>query len=343
MIVLKRSVLLLLIIFIPSVYVLAETKEKVLVYYFKNISEQETYSDLQYYIPVCLDHYLADKLPQKQVLVINREILRSYSEQELWESRFLLEMAKKEGISQIIWGEYYIEGQRPVIFPKIMFVKSGLVLGLSKEQDVYFSAVQQVEKMDIIKIRKCAESNNPAVLSPPERMLISRRQINPMYILSAYSGIIHPISGWKDIYSPGVYGEVSFSVLPKAELVPVGFGVDTGFIIMRSKQKEVFKVSEMLFFPIGGMFIFKTEKKGFFNGLVFKAALGLGVTKLVSGADSWMSTDLYSRVSGGVVLNPWGDFYMGFHAGYMSIQYKDLPVHAPFVKAGLWFSQIGAD
>ena len=105
----KKAILIVLFILLPTTLIYAQAEKKVLVYYFKNISGDDTYSDMMYKLPICIYTNIKEKIQDKQFNLIDEEGFERYradSSYELWESDLLLNIAQLRGIQEVIFGQF---------------------------------------------------------------------------------------------------------------------------------------------------------------------------------------------------------------------------------------------
>ena len=136
-------ILIVILLLFSANTVFAAPTRRVLIYFFKDITGDDEFTELNYQIPYYLYGRVNKQIKGKKFILIDREGLDVYLKdktRDLWNEDVLLNIAKRKNIDDIIYGIFYIQNDRPVIMGKIFHAKSGLLLDITeKENDAEYS------------------------------------------------------------------------------------------------------------------------------------------------------------------------------------------------------------
>jgi hypothetical protein len=336
----RRALFSFLFVLCTSASLFAGPPRNVLVYYFKNISGEDKYSELMYKLPVCLYSNMVEKIEDSRITIIGTEGLERYSQDatyNLWESGFLLEIAQQRGITEVVYGQYFVENGKPVVFGSVYFIKSGLILNIGEDQEEYYELLQEIESLSVGQVMACSIEKQQEVYSPEIRRIVEKdvTRIHNNLLLSG--GAVFPVSDWSDLFPVGISGELFYSLFPKVEVFPLGFGLHTGFFYFRRDADEDYDESEMFVFPIGAQVRYIVKFKGFVDGLSVDLSAGGSISRLYVGEYLSTSVDPYFKTGLNLILNPLEDHYVSMKFGYMNVAYKDTPMSLLTGELGIVF------
>ncbi len=317
---------------------------RVLLYYFQNLTGDESYDDLMYRIPLCIYGELNADKKKKDISIIDERGLTEYYQDRsinLWEKDFLLSVAKKRRISRIFFGYYYIESGSITIRGKVYYLESGLILDVSREdvtteKDAFFAALEKIESMPAEQMKQCSSGEKPKEVKTSRRSLGSIKGSKTETVLSTTLGMLIPTLAWGKLYSPGVYGDVSYIYYPLKDIVPVGFGLQTGFMIL-SKEGDTYISSQNVIIPIGTSVRYAIPGRGIIDRLLFSFNIGVARSSLSVNNEAFTSMDLYT--SGGISFNFnfRKDNNITVKLGLLTVSYRDSPLNAVTAEIGLRF------
>jgi hypothetical protein len=322
----KRILFLLLFILCTSQALFAGPTKKVLVYYFKNISGENRYSELMYKLPVCFYTNMKERMQDSTVSLIGTEGLDRYSNDptyNLWGSELILEIAQQSGIAEVIYGQFYVKDGRPVVFGKVYFIQSGVILDISEDQEEYYEILQQIETLSVEQVMTCSVEEKEKVYSPGIRRIVERKVISLQNNLLISGGAVFPISDWHDLFPVGFSGELFYSIFPKMDLFPLGFGAHTGFFYFKRDANEYYNDSEMFLFPIGVQVRYIVKFEGFVDGISGDFSAGGCITRLFVNENLSTSIDPYFKVGLNLIMNPLRGHHISLKFGYMNVAYMD--------------------
>jgi hypothetical protein len=336
----KRVVLLVLFILLPSSFIFAKTEKKVLVYYFKNISTEDSNSELMYKLSICVYEKMKATIQDRQFSLVDEEGLKKYMmdpSYNLWESDLLLNIAQLRGIQEVIFGQFYIEDEKPVIFGKIFFIENGLIIDIGKGQKEYNDILREVEQLSVSEIMAYDLAEKERVYNPQIKRFVKTGVADMQNNLSVSAGVVFPLGEWGDPFDAGISGELFYNLYPRIDAFPMGFGLTTGFVYMNRHADEYYKDTVLSIIPLGVLVRYLFSIGGFVNGITIDFGVGMGISKLVIEKDLSESIDPYMKTDINLVLNPFKDQYISLKFGYMNLAYKDTPFNALFGEMGVIF------
>ena len=336
----KRALLTLIFIVCASSMLLAESPRKVLVYYFKNISGEDRYDDLMYDLPVCLYSNMKQRIEGSTFTLIDREGLERYSKEsayDLWGSDLILEIALRRGITEVIFGQFYIEDNKPVLYGKIYFIQNGLIVDIGEDQAEYFEILREMEETGVEGIMSCSVEKEEPVYKPGLRRIVEKDVTRINNNLSISGGAVFPIADWNGVFPVGIYSELFYTVFPKIEVFPLGFGLDTSFFYFSRNADEYYEDSELFLFPIGAQVRYILKLKGFIDGISADLSAGGCISRLFVADSLSTSVDPYVKANINLILNPLEDHYISMKFGYMNVAYKDTSLNVLTGALGIIF------
>jgi hypothetical protein len=314
---------------------------KILVYCFNNISGEELYDELIYALPNCLYRSMKKRLPESDITVIDTEKLKPYLEhngRNLFESEVILEIAQRRGIDEVVFGRFYVENDKPVLFGKVYYIKSGLILDIRQDQQEYYGALRDVEALTVDRISSCEIEKAGHVYRPDFKTAVKTGE--PLMVthnLSFHLGLTVPLSEWNDLFSYGVSGVFFYAIFPKEDTFPLGFGLHTGFSYFSRNADEYYKESELFLFPVGVMVRYKAEFEGFIEGISADISAGGCFSRLFVGNTLTLSTDPYIRTALHLIVTPLKDHHFLLTISYTGVGYMDMPMDLLSAEAGVVF------
>jgi len=313
-----------------------------MIYYFQNLTGDESCDDLMYRIPLCLYGYLNEDRKKKEVSIIDERGLKEYYEDRsinLWEKNFLLTIAKKRRISRIFFGYYYIKSGKINVRGKVYYLESGLILDVSgqdSEKDAFFAALKKIESMSMEQMRQYASDEKPKEVKTSRRSLGSIKGSKAQTVLVTTMGMLIPTLDWGKLYSSGVYGKVSYIYYPVKDIVPVGFGMQTGFMIL-NRETDSYVSSQNVILPLGTSVRYAVPGRGIIDRLILSFNIGLARSSLSINNEVFNSIDLYT--SGGISFNFnfRQDNNISVKIGLLTVSYRDSPLNAIAGEVGMRF------
>ncbi len=318
--------------------VFGKTHNKILVYYFKNISSEGKYVDLTYRIPLYIQSSLKEELKRNKVILIDEEGLELYRENrtsDLWDKRALLKIGKKRNIDEILFGSFYIQGGKPVVIGKVFYVKNGLILDVDQENGKYAQALKKVENLDVNALMGYGQNKKVHGYRPPLGRILETGTIRSNTALNVCAGTLYPLGEWSDLYPPGILSEISVIHFPKINRFPAGLGVNSNYIILNREEESGFVDSHVSIITVGGYFQYIFQMSRFIKGISLDATTGLAISDLLISGESWNSVDPYLKIGVTVIARPFNLWDMTFKIGIFSIDYKDKPMDALYTEMGL--------
>jgi len=336
----RRAFLTLLFVLCASSMLPAEPSKKVLVYYFKNISGEDQYSDLMYKLPVCIYTNMKEGIEGSKYSVIDTEGLERYSQDsayDLWDSGLLLEVAQQRGITEVIYGQFYVEAGKPVLFGKVYFIQNGLILDIGEDRGEYNEVFREVETLTVEQVRAYDIEKKTQVYKPGMRRIVEKEVTRVHNNVSVSGGVVFPVFEWSDLFPVGISGELSYTIFPKIEVFPLGFGLHTGFLYFARYADEYYTDSELFLFPVGVQVRYIVKFKGFVDGLSADFSVGGCFSRLFVEDILSTSADPYIKAGINLILNPIKDHYVSMKFGYMNVAYKDTPLNILSGELGIIF------
>ncbi len=343
-----RFLIVVLMFSVCAAPLFGKSEGTVMLYYFQNLTGDESYDDLMYRIPLCLYGELNGGGKKKDISIIDERGLGEYYEDRsinLWDKDFLLTVAKKKRIGRIFFGYYYIESGKISVRGKIYYLESGLILDVSREnsaedvsdeQDVFLTALTKIESMPLEQMRRCASDEKPKEVKTSRRSLGSIKISKAQTVLATTIGMLIPALDWGKLYSPGVYGDVSYIYYPAKDIVSVGFGLQTGFMIL-SREDDSYVSSQNVILPFGTSVRYAIPGRGIIDRLILSFNIGLARSSLSINNEVFTSMDLYT--SGGISFNFnfRKDNNISVKLGLLTVSYRDSPLNAITGEIGMRF------
>jgi hypothetical protein len=318
--------------------VFGKTHNKILVYYFKNISSEEKYVDLIYRIPLYVQRSLKEELKRNKVILIDEEGLELYREDsasDLWDRGALLKIGKKRNIDEILFGAFYIQGGKPVVVGKVFYIKNGLILDVDRENGKYAQALKKVESLDANALMGYGQNNKVHGYRPPLGRILETGSIRSNTALNVCAGTLYPLGEWSDLYPPGILSEISVIHFPKINRFPAGLGVNSNYVILNREAESGFVDSHVSIIAVGGYFQYIFQMSRFIKGISLDATTGLAISDLLISGESWSSVDPYLKIGVTMIARPFNLWDMTFKIGIFSIDYKQKPMDALYTEIGL--------
>ena len=318
--------------------VFGKTHNKILVYYFKNISSEEKYVDLTYRIPLYVQRSLKEELKRNKVILIDEEGLELYREDrtsDLWDRGALLKIGKKRNIDEILFGSFYIQGGKPVVVGKVFYIKNGLILDVDRENGKYAQALKKVESLDVNALMEYGQNKKVHGYRPPLGRILETGSIRSNTALNVCAGTLYPLGEWSDLYPPGILSEISVIHFPKINRFPAGLGVNSNYIVLDREAESGFVDSHVSIVTVGGYFQYIFQMSRFIKGISLDATTGLAISDLLISGESWSSVDPYLKIGVTMIARPFNLWDMTFKIGIFSIDYKEKPMDALYTEMGL--------
>jgi len=336
----KAKVVLQVLLFLifSGFQLLGASKDRVLVYYFKNVSGESIYEDLTVKIPQYLYHRMKDDIEDKKLYVIDKgdNDIDQYRESgELWNSKVMMKVAEKKKVKEVIFGYFYVKEGKPKIIGKLLYSDIGLVVDINKTDKNYIQFITELEKLEIDKIEKFVDEKNFRAYSPPLEKITDTEKgtFSPVICLSG--GPLIPFGEWKDIYTSGIFSEINFLLFPKYDIFPQGFGVNCAYLFLKKKDSEsVYRELTTLFVGASTSYLLKMGK--FFYGLAPSINTGISISLLKIEEDSYTSFDPYAGCGVTLVIKPAKKMHLGLKSGINTVIYKEKTLYYIFFELGVW-------
>jgi len=329
---------MLAIFLFSTVSIYGKSNSKVLIYYFKDISDKEAYIELTYRIPVYIHSKLKEHFNKNKVLLIDEEGMQLYREDrkaELWDERVLINIGKKKRIDEIIFGSFYIQNGKPVIIGRILYVESGLILNLTEERNKYIQAFKQVQNLEVDEILTFEIDKKAKEYRPPLSRIVESSFVRSQLVLHVSIGTIYPLAKWAELYPPGIFSEISIIHFPRINIFPGGLGINTNYIIMQSRSGEGYIDSSVMILSAGVSLQYLIKMRKIVEGIAFDGNFGLSISNLSINEESKTSVDPYIRAGINVIVRPFGFGQFSFKMGFFSIDYRENPMDAIYTEIGI--------
>jgi hypothetical protein len=329
----------------------AKDDGKVLVYYFRNLTGNDAYDDLMYAIPLCLYERLQEGAERRKVVVVDQVGLEDYYEgrtEDLWNRDYILSVATKKRITSVLYGFFYIEGEKVILNSKIYYLDSGLILDVTEDKEPFYTVTGQLAGTPVSEVRSCAQTDMAVEAGEKgkkkekkDELKIRKKapdiveQSRSMKAVTFAVGPIFPTGDFSDIYTAGVAGTLSYIVYPKVDISRFGIGFQTGAIRLNREKVDVFLPSETVILPIGASFQYALVGGGDHDLVMANLTLGLAFSSLSINNDRVSSIDLYSRGSIGVNVMFGKEANLALTVGLVSVSYKDSPLNMVSAELGL--------
>jgi len=332
------AILIILFLLFSGFQVLGASKDKVLLYYFRNISGESTYDNLMEKIPLCLYYTMKDKIEDNNLFIINTEdysIDQVRESEELWNRRVIMKIAEKKNFQKVIYGYFYVEEEKPKIMGKLLYSDTGLVVDLDYGDRKYKQFIEKVESLNINEIEECVKEKKMKTYSPPLDKIAEsgKGTFSPALYLSG--GAILPFGEWKNLYLYGIFSEINLLIFPKYDLFPLGLGVNCSYSFFR-KDDNVQIPSELSTLSLGASISYFIKIGKFFHGLAPGFDTGISTSMLKIDENSYNSIDPYTRVGLTLVVKPARKMHLGLKGGVYSVFFKESTLYSYFLELGLW-------
>jgi len=336
----KQVILTIVLFFYVSIPLFGKTDGKLLIYYFQNLGGDESMNDLMYQIPLCLYSRFEGKFDDKEYTIIDEGGLQAYYEDnsiDLWEKNYLLTIVRNRRISKVLYGFYYEERGKIVTRGKIYYLKNGLILDITEEQKELYLVLKGLEKISIDELRNCGAGEPPKSLKTPKQAIGNIKGSRSFSAMTTYLGVLVPAFDWGDLYSPCIYGDVSYIQYPRKDIIPLGFGAQTGFIILRRDSDPNYVASETMIIPLGASIQYAVPGRGIIDRVIADFTAGIAISSLSVNNDTFKSIDIYTKGSMSFNFLFKKNCNISVMIGLLSITYKDSPLNAFTGEVGMRF------
>jgi hypothetical protein len=333
-----KKVCILLLFFIFSTQLVFGDR-KVLIYYFKNITGDEEYTDLTHTIPLYLHTDLEkSKNGNKYYLIYEEgvEFLHEDGSNDLWERNLLRKIGNKKNVDEIIFGSFYVDKGKPVVLGNIFYVNGGFILDLTEKNSEYYNSLQGVEELPVDELANYVPEKSGKTYNPRFERLLDYGTERAHITVQAAGGVLFPLDEWADLYPPGIFSEVSIIYYPRMNIVPLGIGVSTNFAGLKRDEDQPFIDSNVSIFSFGVALQYLFDFKGFFEGIALDANTGLSISYLDINENTWSSVDPFVKASINFVFNPFRKVHLSLRTGLFTIDYREMPIDSIFGEIGIW-------
>jgi hypothetical protein len=332
--------LLLLIIFTigPALFMFAGEGDRILVYYFENLSKENGFDELSYDIPLFIYTRMKEGDRDSNVIVIDRgglELREKERSVDLWSTSGLMNIARKRGIDQVLYGAFYVFDEKPVIAGKVLYVKSGLILDITEKEADYYGPIGEAEAKTVRELAGGAGVEVKKDYSPPFTRTFGSPVVQKKKALNVSVGPLFPIGQWAEIFPIGMSGDVSFAFFPKINTFPLGLGLNTNFSLLSSEGGTLAE-SQLMAFSLGASFQYQIVMKKLNKGVVFDVDSGIAVSVLRTSTETFPSFDPYIKAGMTFLFSTRKKATVSLKAGIYSINYRTVPMDSLYVQVGFW-------
>jgi hypothetical protein len=333
-------VLIVLTLFSSASTLTAALNRRVLVYFFKNITGEEDYTELNYQIPLYFYSMVNSRIEGKKFILIDREGLEVYRKdrtRDIWDENVLLNIAKRRNIDDIIYGIFYVQNDKPVIMGKIFHAKSGLLLDITEKETDYHGIFKELESLtieEIVAFDNEFEEEKLIDYNPKLSRIVQSDIKDTWFFLQGSMGPYFPLGDWADLYPTGYFSELTFLYFPKMNIARLGIGVNANLVKMERKGSATLVDSRMNVFSAGGSIQYSFRLGKFFETILLDLNIGAAQSYIVQSNVMNESTDLYIKTGVNLVLNPINNLHLSLKAGVFSVDYKINPMDALFCEIG---------
>jgi hypothetical protein len=197
-----------------------------------------------------------------------------------------------------------------------------------------FWVLGEIEELEVDVIRQCSAASEAKPYKIPARYIGDKESSRSKRVLNISAGAVRPTQEWGDLYSFGIYGDISYTIFAKRNRIPLGVGPQGGVIVLRRKEDDDFIGSNLAIIPLGGTIKYVIFGKNLKDRLVVDLGAGLAVSILNINHDSENSVDFYSRGSLNLMFNLWKNNQLSLTAGLFSVAYDETPLNAIFGEIG---------
>jgi len=315
----------------------AKAGEKVLVYYFRDITGDERYTELMYSIPQYIYSQLNRSSDKNSYVLIDRrglDIIRENNGADLWSRNVLINVGKKGNIDKILFGSFYIQNKKPVLIVKAFYFKSGVILDVNDDEELG-KIFDSVERMDVGLLSARELQKGEKVYDPPLIRYINGVEVRSATVLHTCGGTFYPLGKWSELYPPGILGEISIAFFPQINVFPIGLGFDSNYIIMRRRTDTGFIESDVTVVTVGATIHYFIKMRRLVDGIFLHVSFGAGYSSLFINSESWSSVDPYIKAGVYTALPFLKTGRLTFRCGLFSIDYKERPIDALYTALGI--------
>jgi hypothetical protein len=315
----------------------AKAGEKVLVYYFRDITGEERYTELMYGIPQYIYSQLNSSSDRNSYVLIDREgidIIRENSDADLWNRELLINVGKRGNIDKILFGSFYVQDNRPVLIGKTFYYKSGVILDVNEDEDMA-KVFDAVESMEVGLLSARERQKGEKVYDPPLVRYIEGVDVRTTAVLHTCGGTFYPLGRWSNLYPPGILGEVSVTFFPKMNVFPIGLGLDSNYIVMRRRNDTGDIESDVNVLTVGATIQYFINMRKFLDALFLHVSFGASYSNLLVDGESWSSVDPYLKLGVYMALPFLKKGRLALKCGLLSIDYKEKPIDALYTSIGI--------
>jgi len=315
----------LFILYNPAGMLLAE--DKILIYYFKNITGDDRYNDLEYKISVCLYRELRARIGKKGVYLIRPDTFEKYSigRDEYFDENFLINLFSREKIDKVLFGYFFLLDGRIEMRGRLLSVDSGVIVDITEAQKELYDVIQKVEGLVKELQGRCELDKKTKYFSPGKKARkVAIKEETAITGLLVWSGIIFPVFEWGKYYDPGVFGSFNFYYTPKPMTFPLGFGTQF-FYYYLEKTEDLYLGSKLNGLGVQPMLTYIKERSGFFSGYGLLFGVGGGLSILFVNEADYLSIDPSVSASFFLIISPFKGLKITLNAGAYSVIYKSYP------------------
>jgi hypothetical protein len=341
-----RKLLLVLLVVIPgAVPAFAQQDDRVLLYYFQNLTGERRYDDLIYAIPMCMFRTL--KASGSRIFIADQQEIhdREGNVRDLWAPDFIRSVAAKRGISTVLYGFFYMANDRVIVRAQVFYLESGLLLELSPERGPLYEVVETVQGMSPSDLRRCGrveveeKKEKPKVLKVQQSTLTEIKKSSPLHTLTWSAGTALPVGQWAGVYPPGLSLLFAYKVYPKSEVSPLGIGFRTGVYAFFADATASTVASETFIFPFTASLDYILLRSGMHGRLVAHFTLGTALSVITIEAESHESFDLIATGSLGAQFAFSRQANLFARVGMGAISFRGSPLYLLNGELGVRFFQ----
>ena len=332
----RMVVLSFLLFFLTSLPIAADRGGKVLIYYFQNLTGEVEYNDLIYRIPLCLMSKLNENFHDGNFIIIDQAYISEYTGQQqvnLWDRECLQKSASNRKIERVIYGLFYIEGDRIIIKGKTYYTDRGIIVDINENTSEFYPVFREIEKLSVADVRGCYEGEDFRTYKPPAKSLPGGFQTRHEKAFSFLMGPFFPVSEWGELYRYGAYGELSYSLFPRRASSHIGLSVETCFISVRREEDPSYVSSSAMIIPFGISLNYVPIGKQS-DWVIIGVSAGLSLSKLIVSSNISLSIDPYTRGSLSILFPIGKNSQIVLSSGLITVSYRVSPLNA-------WYCDIG--
>jgi hypothetical protein len=332
---------LVLVLCLCAVPLFGQSQGKALLYYFQNLTGDDSYNDLVYGIPLCLYGRLGE---EDRYLVVEPELAQEEAGRDLWDPEWLRILAARKRITRVVYGYFHLDDGGLALRCRVYYLKSGLILELTPGGELY-TRLREIESMSAAQLRSCVRSYRRAEGSDRRRAEVLEVQRTPpariarsgsLNTMSWYTGPAFTTGDWLELYPVGVSALISYAVYPRREVSRIALGMQSGVMLFSREADPEFTESGLVVIPLGGTVQYVLAGRAR-ERVVVHGVLGMAFSALSLGSDTVHSVDLYTRAGVGVNLAFGKDHNVYAGVSVASVGYKDVPLNMITAELGLRF------